>query len=335
MKYIKYGVLALTLIFVVLSAWMSPKPKTESDFLLDTYVSVTVYEGPSDAAKVALLETERIHKTFSAYLLESEVAKINRAEKNTPVFVTEECISLLQKALELSFVTEGNFDLTIKPVMDLWSFSENPKVPEKAELSKVLPAVNYRNLSVDAENHTVTKEEDGMQIDLGGIAKGYASMRAAEVLLSSGVTSAVLDFGGNVVTIGERPLRLWDRIKNGTKTKPFIVGIQSPGETRGAMAETVTIGSSPCAVVTSGGYERNFTKNGQTYHHIINPKTGMQPENGILSVTVVSSDATTADALSTALFVSGPSGVSSVQGMYEEIIFIMENGEIKRWKKEK
>ncbi|MBQ4087810.1 MAG: FAD:protein FMN transferase [Clostridia bacterium] len=334
MKYVKFAIALLAVLIAVGAAWLTPKPKTESDYLLDTYVSVTLYDGDKEDAKAVLQEVRNIHNRFSAFLPESEIAKINRAEAGVSVPVSGECYQLIERAIELFSITDGAFDITVKPLMDLWDFSGNPHVPTDEELKQTLPSVDSSSLVLDKTAYTVTKTKQNMQIDLGGIAKGYASDRAAKILKSRGVTSAVLDFGGNVVTVGEKPQGVWDMLRTGKKTKPFTVGIQKPGEVRGTVAETVTAKTTPCAVVTSGGYERNFTENGKNYHHIINPKTGRQPENGIVSVTVVAEDATAADALSTAIFVSGPDGAEKAKGLFEEILIMTENGEIQRFTKE-
>ena len=334
MKYVKYALAIVVLAIAVTAATVTPKKITQTDFLLDTYVSVTVYGNHKDAIEAVLEKVRDIQTEYSAYEKDSYVACINDAPAGESVSVSEECFSLLLRAAELSDLTQGAFDITVKPVMDLWDFNAAPRVPDAKELDAALVSVNYQNLTLNAADKTVTKTAPDVKIDLGGIAKGYAADCAATILREAGVESAILDFGGNVVTIGERPIGLLDRIRTGKKTKPFVVGIQSPTEVRGTVAETVTATDSPCAVVTSGGYERAFSENGKTYHHIINPKTGTQPENGILSVTVVSKDSTTADALSTALFVLGEDGIPLAEGLYDELIFIKENGEIKRYTKE-
>ncbi len=332
MKYIKYIVAAVTLAIALTAFSFAPRVVTESAFLLDTYISVTVYDGDKDAAKAAVSCTEEIDRMLSAFAADSEISKINHAPRGTAVPVSDACFSLISRALFLSEQTDGAFDITVKPVMDLWDFGGTPTVPEKKELALAVEKVNYRAVLLDDIKKTVILQKDGMAIDLGGIAKGYAADCAMEVLKNAGVQNACLDFGGNVVTMGEMPLSLIDRIKHGAKSRPFAIGIQNPNEARGTVSETVLAQRSPCAIVTSGGYERNFTENGTTYHHIINPKTGMQPDNGILSVTVVAASSETADALSTALFVSGEAGISRVSGLYDEIIFIMDNGEVKTFR---
>lgn len=331
MKYVKYSLLALIVVLVVTAYSFEPKAYTESAFLLDTYISVTVFDGEKQAAKEAIIRVEEIDKMFSAFRENSEIAKINKSAPCEEIAVSKECFALLKRAKELSKKTDGAFDISIKPVMDLWNFGKAPKVPTEEKLSSALASVGFEHILLDEEKQTVTLLKEGMALDLGGIAKGYSADCALEVLKKHGVKSACLDFGGNVVTLGEKPLGLFERIKHGKKSLPFTVGIQDPKKPRGNALLTVTAEGPSMSVVTSGGYERNFTENGVTYHHILDPKTGRQPEGNILSVTVIAPSSTNADALSTALFVSGPAGLSEVDGLYKEVIFVMQDGSVKRY----
>ncbi len=331
MKYVKYSLLALAVVLIITAYSFAPKAHTESAFLLDTYISVTVFDGEKDAAKKAIERVEEIDKMFSAYRADSEISKMNQAKPGRAIAVSKECFALLRHAKELSLKTDGAFDISIKPVMDLWDFGGSPQVPTEENLSVALASVGFKNILLDEEKQTVTLLNKGMALDLGGIAKGYSADCALEVLKEHGVKSACLDFGGNVVTLGEKPLGIFDRIRYGKKCVPFTVGIQDPTKPRGTAITKVVADASKMSVVTSGGYERNFLENGTTYHHILDPKTGKQPENDILSVTVIAESSTDADALSTALFVSGPSGLSNVDGLYKEVIFVMKNGDIKRY----
>ena len=328
MKYVKYGIAALALIIAATAFSFQPQAFTESAFLLDTYISVTVYGGEKEAAKAAVLRTAEVDAMLSCYNENSEISAINRAKANEPVSVSEECFLLIKRALSLSKATGGAFDITLKPVTDEWDFGGSPKVPKDENLEKALKSVGYQYVLLDESKKTVTLLKENMALDLGAIAKGYAADEAMEVLKNAGVSSAVLDFGGNVVTIGEMPLSLWESIKTFRKNRPFTIGIQDPEKPRGTVLKTVTAASSPCAVVTSGGYERFFTENGKTYHHILDPETGRQPTHNLASVSVVASCSETADALSTALFVSGPKGADAVADLYETVIFVYENGEI-------
>lgn len=330
MKYVKYAIGVLALLIAVSAVTLAPKSHTETAFLLDTYVSVTAFgSNAKNAAKEALKRVRELDKQLSAYRTDSEVYAINHAGVNIATPVSPDCFYVIRQALLLSEKTNGAFDITIKPVMDLWGFGgEQPRVPEQAELEHMLARVNYKDVLLDEENQTVTLQKDGMAIDLGGIAKGYCADRAAKVLEEAGIKHAYLDFGGNVVTMGQKPLGFMERLTSFASSRPFSVGIQDPGDTRGQVISVHTADKDFCSVVTSGGYERYFEENGTRYHHILDPKTGRQPQNDILSVTVIGDSSLTCDALSTALFVLGPDGYESVKSLCDEVQFVTTSGEV-------
>lgn len=332
MKYVKYMMAVLALAVALSAVSFEPKSVTESDFLLDTYVTVTVYgKNAKNAADAALERVRSLDRRLSAFYEESEISAINGAGANVPVSVSDECFYLIQHALALSEQTDGAFDITVKPAMDLWGFgSELQNVPSEYELGEVLDKVDFHFVQPDEETKSVTLLKDGMAIDLGGVAKGYCADAAAEVLLQEGAENFYLDFGGNVVTRGGKPLKIAEQLKYRAKTRPFVVGIQDPNGIRGDVFETVTTDEKACAVVTSGGYERYFEENGVRYHHILNPATGKQPDNGILSVTVTGSSSLVCDALSTALFVAGPDGCEKVRNLFREALFVYDTGEVKK-----
>ena len=330
MKYLKY-LLAILVIIISISAFsFEPKKHTKSAFLLDTYISVTAYgNNAKSAIEKAMDEIKRIDNSLSAFNEKSEIYKINTAKKDTPVKVSDECFMLLKRAILISQETHGAFDITIKPIVDLWGFgTDKQQVPDRDKLSKTLELVDYKNILLDSENKTVTKRFDDVKIDLGGIAKGYAGDVAAKVLHNEGVENAYLDLGGNVVTIGKMPQGIFGAIKSGSFRRAFTIGVQNPEKPRGEIFHKITANDEKCAVVTSGGYERFFYENGKKYHHILDTKTGSQPKNKVLSVTVVSKSSETADALSTAYFVLGPDNVEKNKELFEEVIFYMENGEV-------
>lgn len=330
MKYLKIFLSLALVLGIIFSVSFEPKKATKTEFLLDTYITVTAYgKNAETALEKAMDKVFEIDKMLSVFNSESEISKINKNPYNTPVKVSDECFYLIERAVELSKKTDGDFDITIKPVMDLWGFGNSLQaVPDEEKLASVLSLVNYKNIILDEVNKTVTLKNNKMAIDLGGIAKGYAADCAAKILKSEGIESAYLDFGGNVVTIGEMPQGLINRLKTGNKTRPFVIGIQSPEGERGEIFEKVTASGEKVSVVTSGGYERYFEENGEKYHHIIDPKTGKQPETHILSVTVISDSSEICDALSTAFFVSGPEKASGKKELFKEVIFYMNTGEI-------
>ena len=162
------------------------------------------------------------------------------------------------------------------------------------ELEELLSHVDYKQ--VDLENSTVTIPED-VRLDLGGIAKGFTSSRVMDIFRENGVTSGIISLGGNVQALGHKP-----------DGNMWRVGIQDPHDLNSTFA---VVEVADQAVITSGGYQRYFEENGQTYHHIIDPRTGYPAENGLISVTIISADGTLADALSTSLFIMGPEEASS------------------------
>lgn len=333
MKHLKPILFTVVTFLIIFLAFVSKNQEvTKTDFLLDTYVSITAYgKNADEGIKKALYRTRELENLLSAYIPESDVSKINSAKTGVMTRVSDDCFNLISRAVELSSLTDGDFDITIKPVMDLWGFGKDVRrVPQNTEIKDALDKVDYKSILLDYENKSVALLKEGMAIDLGGIAKGYCADEAAYILKENGVKSACIDFGGNVVTIGDKPLGFFDRIRYGKSARPFSIGIQNPEAQRGEILETVLAEEDTFAVVTSGGYERFFEENGNTYHHIIDTKTGFQPENNILSVTVIGKNSTDCDAFSTALFVSGEIGADRLYGRFSEIIFVYDTGEVKK-----
>lgn len=255
-------------------------------FAMDTFMELKLYGG-EDVLKQAEDLIAELESAFSVTDENSDVSALNR---NGSGKVSASTFELLQSALALCERTEGALDITVYPAVRAWGFTTGEyRVPDEAELKELLPLVNYRAVRLEADG-TVALSKN-MQIDLGSVAKGYTGNRLAELLRENGVTSAILNLGGNVQTVGTKP--------DGT---PWNVAVLDP--LGNGYAGSVTVADK--AVITSGGYQRFFERDGKTYHHIIDPATGRPAENGFLSVTVVAKDGLLCDALSTALFVMGP-----------------------------
>lgn len=283
----------------------------KSVFALNTYTSVTAYgAGGSTAADAAAEKIHAVEEQFSAYLDTSEVAYVNSiGQKNVPIPVSDALFSVLKAALAYSEQTGGRFDITVKPITDLWAFSSaNPRVPAESELAAALTRTGYQNVVLDEANKTVTFLKDGMQLDLGGIAKGYAADEVAKTLADSGCNKALVDLGGNIMLLGQNNTP-WDNFCNNWLSqdinRAWRVGIQTPFAPTGSYLAVVSVQNTPggrTSVVTSGAYERNFTQDGVLYHHIIDPATGY-PYHGVVdSVTVIGVRSMVADALSTSIF---------------------------------
>lgn len=263
---------------------------TKELFAMDTYMTLTAYgDKGEEAVDQAAEEIKRLDKALSTGDANSQVSKLNA---NGGGSLTEDTQYLLKKSMELYDSTGGLFDIAIYPVMEAWGFpTQDYKVPDKNELEDLLSLADVSKIQYNEEEAAVKFEQEGMKIDFGGIAKGYTSSRIMKIYEDLGVTSGLVNLGGNVQALGSKT--------DGSKWK---VGIQDP---EGKEDYIGTLSIKDQAVITSGGYERYFEEAGKTYHHIIDPRTGYPAESGLLSVTIVSSDGTLADGLSTSLFIMG------------------------------
>lgn len=327
--YIIFATLTAAVLFFFFTALQSGTKHTRTSFALNTYTSITAYGTNADTAtNNAVSAVNEVEQKMSAYIPSAELAVLNSsAKKGVPYKVSDELFCVIQKAYEFSVLTDGLFDITVKPITDLWSIASNPRVPSDDELSYALESVGYESLILNEDEKTVTFLKEGMQLDLGAIAKGYAADRAVETLISDSCQKALIDLGGNICVIGEN-LTATDTLLNTyfgqSIKKPWRIGIQTPFSSSGAHCVTLLIDSSdaPVSIVTSGAYERNFTENGRLYHHIIDPRTGYPFDGAIDSVTIVGKSSTAADALSTSAYMMDiPSALALVKGYgYDALI---------------
>lgn len=262
-------------------------------FAMDTFIDL---KAQGENGEKALLEAEkeinRLEKLFSPTIEQSEIFVINQYAAKQTVTVSKDTFDLIEKAKEYCNITEGAFDITIAPVVKAWGFTEEVKrVPSDEEIQQKLQLVDNNKLHIDKQNSTVYLENENMSIDLGGIAKGYASNKVNEILKKNGVSSAVISLGGNVSVTGKRP--------DGTKWR---IAVQDPMNSEGYVG---ILNVEDTSVITSGVYQRFFEQNGKKYHHIIDTKTGKPTQNGLLSVTIVCDNGAMADALSTSVMVAG------------------------------
>ena len=271
---------------LALTACGTEKPQEISLFAMDTYMTLAAYgDNADEALTAASREINRLEATLSRTIDTSDVSRLNAGEA---VEVQPETRALLERALTLSDETGGTFDMTVAPLVALWGItSDAPRVPSQEEIDALLPLVGGGHVHMD---EAVTLDE-GCAVDLGGIAKGYASQQVADILRAHGVTSAVVSLGGNVYVCGSKP--------DGT---PWNVGVQDPA----ASGYAAIVALTDCFAVTSGGYQRYFeAADGTVYRHILDPRTGRPADSDLLSVTIISDDGTAADAYSTALYVMG------------------------------
>lgn len=262
-------------------------------FAMDTVMGLRACGGETEAALAAAEdEIYRLDEALSRTREDSAVSRLNSAAGGTPVDVGEELRDLIARALDFSAATDGAFDITLAPVSSAWGFTEDTyRVPEDAELALLLPCVGAEH--VHLEEGTAVSLDQGTRIDLGAIAKGYASDRMAAIYQEHGITHGIVDLGGNTWVCG-----------GNLEGEPWQIGIQDPARSAGALAGILE--ASDAFAVTSGGYQRYFTgPDGTVYQHILDPQTGWPVQGDLLSVTIVADNGTMADAYSTALYVMG------------------------------
>lgn len=269
------------------------EPVSRSDFLLNTFVTVTLYEGGNNDILNQCIDICKDYEgIFSKTIESSEIYRMNhRKPGETEFTLSEPCADLIGKGLYYSRLSEGAFDITIEPLSSLWDFtSGTPQIPPADQVQAAAARVDYRNLSLEGNRLTFLSPDTS--IDLGSIAKGYIADRMKEYLKEQGVTSAIINLGGNVLCLGEMP-----------DGEPFRIGLQDPSGQQNSIFANLTIHDQ--SVVTSGVYERHFEINGVNYHHLLNPRTGYPYENGLVSVTIISPLSVDGDGLSTTCFSLG------------------------------
>lgn len=241
-------------------------------------------------AEEVLAVFHQVDEQMSRYREDSEVSRLNRNAANAPVAVSDGLFEVLERAREVSVLSNGAFDITFGSVGYLYDFRAGKK-PTEDELRSGLPRVNFRDVILDSEAQTVEFRQPGIRVDLGGIAKGYAVDLGIERLVSSGIRHARLSAGGDMRLLGDK------------RGRPWYVGIRDP---RSEGRNAVVLPLQDVAVSTSGDYERFFVDEaGDRVHHILSPETGKSVQ-GVQSVTIIGEDALTTDGLSTAVFVLGP-----------------------------
>lgn len=310
-KYFISAMLSALLFLTGCSAESSPEPVQGTFFAMDTVMDFTIYgeSGLIDQSESLITSLESL---VSVTDTGSELYAINQTGSGT---LTGKASSLMEQALEICRRTDGALDLSIYPIVRAWGFTTGSyQVPDEAEIQALLPLVDYRKIQYDAATGTVTLPE-GMEIDLGSVAKGYAGQLAAQMLREHGVQSALLNLGGNVQTVGAKP-----------DGSPWQIGIKDPQGEDAMMVLSVE----DQAVVTSGGYERYFEQDGQTYWHIMDPSTGHPADSGLISVTIVGDEGVVCDGLSTALFVMGLEKAADLwaQSGDFEAVFVTASGEV-------
>lgn len=271
------------------------EPLSRTEFLLGTVVTISLYDhGSEEILDLAMDKLKALEDTLSINKTGTLIDKINESSGIAPVVVDENTYKVIEKGLTYSQLTNGAFDITVGPIVKLWNIGfPEARVPSAGEIAQTLPLVDFNKVVLDPEKTSVYLTEKGMQLDLGGIGKGYAADEVTTLLKKEGVNHAIIDLGGNLYTLGNKPgNQLW------------TIGVQDPFNPRGNIIGRLKTANK--SIVTSGIYERFVEDNaGNKYHHILNPKTGYPYENQIAGVTIISDSSTDGDALSTAVFAMG------------------------------
>ncbi len=298
--------------------------QTDTQDIMGTLVNVTLWHESDDKAKQAIAavmaEMRRIDQTYSPYIPTSELSRVNDlAPKSTaehPLPISAEFVSIIQQADHYSQLSGGAFDITFASLGRYYDYRKGLK-PTDAQFNELVPQINYKFIHVDAKKNTVYFDHPKVYIDLGGIAKGFAVDRGAEILKQYGILRANISAGGDSRIIGDK------------FGKPWLIGIRNPrAEDKKAVAITLPLEN--CAISTSGDYERFFIdNNGERVHHIINPRTG-KSAHGIISVSVIGPKGFDTDPLTKTLFILGAEkGLSIINSLPEfDAVIILENGKV-------
>lgn len=292
------------------------EPISKSGFYFDTVIMITLYDKAYEEYLDGCLQLAGTYENlFSATKEGSDISKLNAAKGET-VTLNPETIVLLKKGIYYSNVSNGGFDITLGALSSLWNFGHNEgTVPSKEAIATAVSSIGYQGIKI--EGNDVTLSNPDTRIDLGAIAKGYIADRMKEYLNKKGVTSGLINLGGNVLSVGPK--------ENG---EPYTIGIQKPFEKEGTALGAVSITEE--TVVSSGTYERNFTTDGVFYHHLLNPKTGYPYENDLTGVTIICKNSVDGDGLSTTCFSLGlEEGMKLIEDLEDtEAIFITKDNKL-------
>ncbi|WP_028125669.1 FAD:protein FMN transferase [Eremococcus coleocola] len=271
-------------------------PETRTETLLHTAVQLSIYHKGQEAAMDEAFDyMRRMEKLLSTNLEGSDIYKINQAAGKEAVKVQPETFELMEKALEIAKLSDGAFDVTIGAVTNLWRIGDvdEERLPSPEEIEAALPKIDYHKITLNKKAQTIKLEEEGMVLEMGGISKGYIGSGVKKIFQKYGITTALINLGGNVIVMGTSP----------SNDQGWNVGVQDPDKVRGTVVGARRM--KDYAIITSGIYERYLEVDGKKYHHILDPKTGYPLENNISGVTVFAPESVDGDGYSTSLFLMG------------------------------
>ena len=287
-----------------------------SQYLMGTLIFVTGVAPQEEVAKKAvaagLAEIRRLEHLMSTWIPTSELSKVNLAAGKHSVKVSTENMKVLKASFRLAELTEGGFNMAIGPAVATWNVSQEGRIPSLEELEEVRPLTVLSHIDLDEAAETVFLKREGMQIDVGGIGKGFAADLAVEVMKLAGATAGVVALSGDIKTFGRMP-----------DQERFVFGIQHPRKEQGHILGRIELENE--AVSTAGDYQRFIMKDGIRYHHILDPST-LQPARECQSVTIIAKDGVMADGLDTGIFVMGPEkGMALIESLPDVEGVIVDN----------
>jgi len=273
------------------------QPISRTEFMMDTILTLKIYDKKDEKIlDEAFNRLKEIENRMSSTIENSDISLINENAGVKPVQVHEDVYYVLKTAKYYATLSNGAFDPTIGPLVNLWHISsdeqkERDSIPTEEQIKAALELINYNDLELLEDNQVFLKRK-GMQLDLGAIVKGYAADEVKRIFEENGVKSAIIDLGGNIYALGQK--------EDGT---PWNIGITNPFEP--GISYVGVLKAKEKSIVTSGDYERYIIYNGKRYHHILSTETGYPTENEVTSVSIISDKGIDGDALSTTLFVLG------------------------------
>lgn len=297
----------------------SNQPISRTEIFMGTPISIMLYDkGNQKVLDEVFKKIMEIEDSVSINKENTEISKLNKNAGIDKVKLNNISYDILKKGIEYSRLSNGSYDITIGPLVKLWSIGlENARVPSKEEINNTINYIDYNNVKIDDYTKEAFLTQKGMEIDLGSIAKGYAADEVVKILKKEGINKAIIDLGGNIYTLGSK-----------NSDNNWKVGIQDPFRDRGEVIGAIEV--SDKTVVTTGVYERFIEEDGVRYHHILNPKTGYPYETDIVGVSIITDNSIDADALSTLTFTKGlKEGLKFVEDLENvDAIFITNDKKI-------
>ena len=320
-KYILILMLLVSLIITQTACGSEAEPVSKDNYFLDTTCNISVYESGGDAEEAidkAYKLCAKLEKALSKTVEVSDVSKINSANGEW-VEVSDHTLKLLNAGIKYSEFSNGAFDITVGGITSQWDFhAEEPKLPAEDKLGEAVKHIGYENIEINGTKVRLLDPET--KIDLGGIAKGYIADKITESLEEGGVTSAIVNLGGNIVCIGSKP-----------GEDGFTIGVEAPFSDRTEIVGSVLAADK--TLVTSGVYERMFEIDGKIYHHILSTETGWPVKSDLDSVTLIADKghSVDCDALSTTCLIKGYKEAKKIIDAEDgiEAVFVLSNGDIK------